>query len=133
MKHLKTLPHPSHLFAKNGGILPKYVYWAPIILGFFPILFLGVFALDAFIPKRSWSENLFGFFMHLIPNFVLILLLLLAWKHQRLGGFLYIILGIFFFLFFKNPWMINFMLFGPILLTGGLFLFSAFYTKNLKE
>ncbi|MCJ7467949.1 MAG: hypothetical protein MUO53_14805 [Maribacter sp.] len=69
------------------------LYWLPRILGILAILFISLFAMDSFGPRLTFWQQLGGFLMHLIPSFLLLALLLVAWKWEYLGGVLFIIVG----------------------------------------
>ena len=71
----------------------KFLYWAPRVFGIFGIAFLGIFALDVF-GEYVFPEVLVALFMHLIPNFVLVAILILAWKRELIGGLVFIALGL---------------------------------------
>jgi len=73
----------------------RIFYCLPRILSFLYIAFISVFALDVF-SEPQW---LVGLFMHLIPSFILVGITTIAWKNEKLGGFLFIGAGIFFLLF----------------------------------
>ncbi|MBT3406029.1 hypothetical protein HN419_02570 [Candidatus Woesearchaeota archaeon] len=71
-----------------------------------------------------------GFLIHLIPSFILIALIILAWKYEIIGGISFIILGIIFTIFFKtykDPITILLISLPPII-TGILFILN----KRLK-
>jgi len=72
----------------------KFFYWTPRVLTIIFILFLGLFALDAFDGDESLVKKLGDFFIHLIPNLVLILILILAWKWEWIGTIAFILIGI---------------------------------------
>jgi hypothetical protein len=65
-------------------------------------------------------EKTGGFLIHNIPVFIVILLLVFAWKKQNIGGILFILAGIGFALFFGISafFVISF----PLILAGVLFL-----------
>lgn len=110
------------------------LYWLPRILGIFFIAFLGLFALDMFTPGQSILSMLIGFLIHLIPNFILTLVLLIAWKRERIGGFIFIFVSILFTVFFKTykePFSLIFISF-PILIIGILFLVHSIYFTDEK-
>ena len=67
----------------------KILYWSPRILAILATLSISMFALDAFEPGLTLWQQLAAFFMHMIPSFVLLLILLLAWKREMLGGILF--------------------------------------------
>lgn len=106
------------------------LYWAPRVLAIAIILFLGLFALDVFDGKSSVSEMIGGFLIHLLPNFILATLLVIAWKNEILGGMLFIFAALLMWLFFDNPFAINLVLFGPIFLTGVFFLTHDYLNTN---
>ncbi|NND10952.1 MAG: hypothetical protein HKN96_07060 [Flavobacteriaceae bacterium] len=69
-------------------------HWLPRILCILAILFISLFALDAFSHGESTWDQILGFLMHLIPSFVLIGILLVAWKWEKIGGIIFILLGL---------------------------------------
>lgn len=82
----------------------KILYWAPRIICIGAILFVSLFALDAFDSEQTVWQQIGGFLIHLIPSFVLLGLLILSWKYEYLGGILFIVLGLIFsyFIFKSN-------------------------------
>jgi hypothetical protein len=88
----------------------------------FYILFLALFALDAFVPGETLIHNLTGFLIHLIPNFILALLLLFSWRYHRPGSLLFLSIFFLALYFFRgnNP-IVQLILFSPLLLISGLF------------
>ncbi|WP_243347737.1 hypothetical protein [Parabacteroides sp. FAFU027] len=71
----------------------KIIHWAPRIICILAILFISIFALDAFNPTFTLWQQLSGFFIHLIPSFILLALLILSWKKELLGGILFTLIG----------------------------------------
>ena len=106
---------------KNGKIL----YLAPRILSIVFILFISLFALDVFSMEGTLVEKIGGFLIHLIPTYFLIAILLIAWKKERLGGFLFIFLFILFAFVFGNWRSTTLLLFSPLLLIAILFWLST--------
>ncbi|MGB8358948.1 MAG: hypothetical protein WCD55_10085 [Bacteroidales bacterium] len=72
----------------------KIIHWLPRILCILAILFVGMFALDSFSSERTFWQNLGSFFMSLIPTLVLIVLLIIAWKRELIGGIAFVIIGL---------------------------------------
>ena len=72
----------------------KIFHWLPRVLCILAILFVSMFALDAFDPKLTFWEQLLGFFIHLIPSFALFLFLFIAWKWELAGGIIFMVIGI---------------------------------------
>jgi hypothetical protein len=104
-----------------------------------------MFDLDSFDPMLTLGQQLKAFFIHLIPTYVLIFFLLVAWRWELIGGSILIILAVGFmpFVYTHNYYMnhsvwmslsviliINF----PFVVTGGLFILSHFLKrKNSKD
>jgi len=95
------------------------------------IAFFLLFSLDVFTEEYLWWEMLVGFFMHNIPTLVLGGITWLAWKKEKVGGIVFIILAIAFTLFFKtyNNIFSILTITGIPLLIGILFLVN-YYKKN---
>jgi len=99
-------------------------YWLPRIVAIIYTVFISIFALDAFSKDYSLLENIIAFTIHLIPSFVLLVLTVIAWKWQTLGGILFILVSIIFTFFFKSYrhfWGFTLITI-PILLLGFLFI-----------
>ncbi|MBT4630853.1 hypothetical protein HOC06_01360 [Candidatus Woesearchaeota archaeon] len=109
--------------------MKKVLFWLPRILTIIFILFISVFSLDVF-SEYSGLELLLALFMHLIPSLILTALLVVAWKWEKIGGILFILLGIGFFIFFSGYDMQIGALITtlPALVVGILFLIN--YYKN---
>ena len=76
------------------------------------VLFISLFALDVF-GQEGWFLALI---IHLIPSFVAILLTLVSWKWELLGGILWIVTGIVVTL----TTGIGLIITGPMVVIGGL-------------
>ena len=72
----------------------KIYYWLPRIICIFAILFISIFALDAFQPDLTVWQQIGAFLMHLIPSFILMILLVIAWKREYIGGIIFMIIGL---------------------------------------
>lgn len=101
----------------------KALYWIPRILTIVFILFLGLFALDSFEGDQSFIKKLGGLFIHLIPNFVLILILVVAWKHEWVGTVAFTLVGIAYFVMFwgRFPAATYLTISGPLFVIAVLF------------
>jgi len=76
----------------------RVLFWTPRVLSILFVAFLSLFALDVFDGRHSLWEMLLAFFIHQIPVWVLIGVLILAWRWEWVGavtyacaGFLYIV------------------------------------------
>ncbi|MEZ5196123.1 MAG: hypothetical protein R2764_06910 [Bacteroidales bacterium] len=120
------------------------IYWLPRILCILAILFISRFALDAFSPDLSIGQQILDFAIHLIPSFVLIFLLVIAWKWELLGGIVFVIIGLGFspLVFIHNYkmnnsiWMstgIILMITIPFVMVGILFIWSHMLQKKRRQ
>jgi hypothetical protein len=108
----------------------KYLYWAPRILGIIGVLYISMFALDVFAPGTPLGEALVGLAIHLLPSAVLALMLAAAWRYERTGGLVFVVVSFAPFIFLSNPAWVNALLGGPFLLVGLLFLIHAYYAMK---
>jgi len=94
-----------------------------------------MFAADAFEPGLTIWQQLGAFFIHLIPSFILLVILILAWYKEFAGGIIFIIIGLVLtpFIFNHNykmnesVWMslgIIMTITVPFILVGTLFIVS---------
>jgi len=68
--------------------------WMPRLLAIASILFLGLFAFDAYsVPGSFWYQTA-GFILQLLPSIILTLFLIVAWKWPFAGGMLFLIAGL---------------------------------------
>lgn len=56
--------------------------------------FISLFALDAFGQDKPLIDEVKDYLIHLIPCFILLLVLIIAWKRERLGGIIFAVLGL---------------------------------------
>jgi hypothetical protein len=120
----------------------RVIHWIPRILCILAILFISFFALDAFSPGFTIWQQLGAFAVHLIPSYILIALLVIAWKREFTGGIIFAAIGI---VFSPLIFMINhgrnhistgmslvlvLMINLPFVVVGVLFIISHFMKKR---
>jgi len=103
--------------------LKKLLYWLPRILSVLFIIFISMFAFDVF-DQPQWFLALV---MHLVPSFILILLTVIAWKHEKLGGLIFIVAG---FLLLISSRFESLIISIPAIILGALFLGRSFLSKS---
>lgn len=92
-------------------------------------MFLGIFALDVFTEGYGFWKTILALIMHLIPTFIVVILLVIAWRWEGIGAILFIFLPFFYLIMNKwRSWMIS----GPLLLVGVLFLLNWIYKEKLR-
>ena len=106
----------------------KTLYWLPRILAILYILFISMFALDAFGEGYNIIKAAVAFLIHLIPSFILLAVLWVAWSREKLGGILFMIIGISYILLAwgKADPLAYAIMTGPLFLIGLMFIFNGF-------
>lgn len=87
--------------------LARAIYWAPRLAAILIAFFIGLFSLDVFEMEASPLELLGGFLMHNIPSFILIVLLVIAWKRPAVGFWTYLAAAVVLAIFFLWPVLTN--------------------------
>ncbi len=116
----------------------KSLYWAPRVLSIIFICFLALMSLDVFGSGLSFWQTIVALFMHNLPVFFLLVVLIISWGHEIVGGVGFILAGLVYIaLLMRNPfewyylsWAIQIS--GIAFLTGILFLIGWF-KKNKKS
>jgi hypothetical protein len=119
----------------------KVMHWVPRIIVILAILFVSMFALDSFSPGLTLWQQIGGFMIHLIPSFILLGVLVLAWKRELPGGIIFLLIGV-----GLSPWiylhnfrmnhsvgmslLIVLMVTFPFILAGIMFIVSHFVRKR---
>jgi hypothetical protein len=67
----------------------RALFWTPRVLSIVFILFLSMFSLDVFGENLGFWRTIQALAIHLIPSFVLIAALVLAWRWEWIGAALY--------------------------------------------
>jgi len=123
----------------------RLFHWLPRIICILAILFVSMFALDAFSPELTIWQQIVGFLIHLIPSYILLAMLIVAWKWEFSGGITLTITGLAFcvsvFLLNHNrnqfsvaQSTINALLVAfPFVLVGVLFIVSYRMKKRKRE
>lgn len=120
----------------------RVTYWLPRFICILAILFISLFALDAFSPNLTIWQQIGGFIIHLVPSFILTAFLIVAWKWEYFGGVAFTILGVitsplvFMVNYQRNHFTIPTCLFicliitFPFIVVGVLFIMSHFKSKR---
>jgi hypothetical protein len=103
----------------------RLLMWSPRILGILVSLFIGMFALDAFSQGKSLFEAIPDFVIHLIPAFILLVLVGASWRREWIGGLAFVALAVVYATTMARghlDWML--VISGPLMIVGALFLWS---------
>ena len=106
-------------------------YWSPRLLSVAFVLFLSLFALDVFTGELGW-HLMISFLIHLIPAFVLLVAVAIAWKYDLVGAFIFIGFGLWYSWSagFDKPWSWYAAIALPPIIVGFLYLVSWGYRKQ---
>lgn len=118
--------------------------WSAKIISILGILVVSLFALDSFDQRFTFMQQLVAFAIHLIPSFILTIVLIIAWKWPRWGGIIYVALGTVLSIpiFILNYKMNHSILFSievlliitfPFIISGVCFLISDNYKRKLTK
>ncbi len=119
----------------------KALTWTPRILCILAIIFISLFALDSFSSEHSFWQNLGDFLIHLIPSIVMLVVLIVAWKWEKVGGIILTSIGFAWciFVFILNykrthsvaTSLLDILIVGiPFVLAGILFVISHYKKKK---
>lgn len=111
----------------------RYLIWIPRIIAGLFIIFISLFALDSFSETHSLFQSIIAFLIHLIPSYILLIALLIAWKHARIGGIIFLGLGILFIVWMgiNKHWVNILVLNTPFFLIGILFLVCGIFQNKI--
>ena len=109
------------------------VHWFPRVLAVVFILFLSMFALDSFQGEQSFWMKLGAFLIHLIPSVLVLVTAIVAWKHERTGGILFIGLSVLFVLISRAEVTTLLLIPGPLILIGILFILDSLLERKVDH
>ena len=113
---------------KEGNI---YVSWTLRILLMMMIVLFALFSMDVFEEGKGFWDTTVDFLMHNIPSFVMIIILIIAWKREDIGGALLMtcVASLVIFLFIRNR-NISLVMLGIPFLIGALFVVNYYFIQK---
>ena len=110
-----------------------FLHWIPRILCILFAIFISIFAFDVFNQGTGFWKTLIALLIHLIPTFLIVIILILSWKLPWIGGFSFILLGIGYIIWSSKTGRGSQIINIPLFLVGILFLASWFLRKEIKK
>ena len=106
--------------------LKRLLFWTPRILCVLFAGFLSIFAADVFGEGYGFWKTILALLIHLIPTWLVLIMLAIAWRWEWMGGILLIGLGAFYLFEFRGRFHRSAYLCisGPLFLVGILFFLS---------
>ena len=110
----------------------RLIFWSPRVLCIAFAIFLSLFALDVFNEGLSVGNTILAFLIHLIPAVIVLVVLVVAWRWEWVGGVLFVAAGI---LYLTRMWRYPFAvagISGPLFLVGALFLLNSWKRAEMR-
>jgi hypothetical protein len=114
-------------------ILLLYLLWIPRVLTVLFVIFISLFALDAFGQRTGFLKTLLAFMIHMIPAFLIITILVFSWKWPLIGGIGFTLLGLVYLYWAGRNNQVYALIYTPLFLTGVLFLISWLLRDRIRE
>lgn len=94
------------------------LFWAPRILAILFAIFVSLFALDVFTESRGAGATLLALLIHLIPTYLVVICLIVAWRREWVGAILFVCLAVLFQVVSRGAgWILS----APLLVVALLF------------
>lgn len=71
----------------------QFLFWSPRILAILLALFISIFALDVFAEAQGFWRTAQALVIHLTPTATVLLILVAAWRWERIGAILFALLA----------------------------------------
>jgi membrane glycosyltransferase len=122
----------NEMKSASGG--KKFLYWAPRVLSIIMVCFISLFAFDVFDQDYTAGELAVALFMHLLPTILGVICIVIAWKMERLGGWLFVALGVAYLFIGSFELATILVVTLPLVIIGALFLGHYYkYVKGTKD
>lgn len=104
--------------------LRRLLFWAPRILCLCFAAFISIFAVDVFGAQLGFWNTLLALLIHLIPTWIVLIVLALSWRRGWIAGVVFPSLGVLYLVTFwgKFHWSAYLVISGSLVLLGILFL-----------
>jgi hypothetical protein len=114
--------------------LKQVVIWTPRILCLLFAAFISLFALDVFGAGYGFWETTLALLIHLVPTWLILISLGVAWRWEWIGAILFVALGAWYIIeaWGQFTWITCVMISGPAFLIGALFLVNWLFRAQLR-
>ena len=134
------IKHHHKTKEETHGKVSKFIYWTPRIVSILFIFFLALMSLDVFDGNYGFWDTIVGLFIHNIPAILLLIVLLISWKHEIVGGVVFTLAGVSYiialFTSSKFEWYMlswSVMIAGPAFVAGILFLICWYQKRKVHD
>jgi len=114
--------------------IKRVLFWTPRVLCILFAMFLSLFTLDVFSEGCGFWETILALLIHLVPVYIVVIVLVIAWRREWVGAILFIALALFYLVWSwgRFHWSAGLGISGPLVLIGVLFLFNWIYRAQLR-
>ena len=93
-----------------------------------------MFALDVFSEGYGFGETILALLIHLVPTYIVVISLVIAWRWEWVGAVLFIAFALFYLVWSwgRFHWSVYLVIPGPLVLIGVLFLLNWIYREQLR-
>ncbi len=111
----------------------NWLIWIPRVMVMLLAAFMLLFSFDVFEGDESLGMKLLGFLMHSIPSILLVICLLVSWKHPLAGGIILLVITAAMAYFFKTyrGWE-TLVFFSAFPLVAAILYFVAHFISNRR-
>jgi len=112
----------------------RVLFWTPRILGILFAIFVSMFAFDVFDQGYGVWRTILALLINLVPAYLVIIALIVAWQREWLGAILFIALAVLYVVWGwgRQSLVAYLVIAGPLILVGGLFLLNWKYKAELR-
>lgn len=109
-----------------SGRVERAAWWTPRVVCIAVAGFLALFALDAVSESQGWWASVVGVAVHLVPSFIVVAVLVLAWRRDLLGAGVFLALAMVYLVLAAGrvPAVGQAAIAGPLIAVAALFLTS---------
>jgi hypothetical protein len=115
-------------------ISKQTLFWTPRILCILFALFMSLFALDVFGEGRGFWETVIALHIHLIPVYVVGIVLTVAWRWEWVGAVGFVGLAVLYVVWAwgRFPLANYIIMAGPLVVVAVLFLFNWILRAQIR-
>ena len=112
----------------------RALFWTPRVLCIIFAVFLSLFALDVFGEGHGFWETSLALLIHLVPVYLVVAALVIAWCWEWIGAILFVALALFYLLWFWGSfhWSAYLVISGFLFMLGVLFLLNWIFRAELR-
>jgi hypothetical protein len=110
----------------------QFLFWTPRILCLLFAGFISLFALDVFDEGYGFWKTLLALAVHLIPTWIVLIVLVISWRRGWVGGILFAALGALYLVncWGRFHWSTYALISGPLFLMGLLFFLGWLWDRK---